>query len=84
VNKLPDDHDVYRLLNLDFNRLEGRIHRPQLNAVVPPAVGGDGLLRVLLLDGEPAAVLARAVRAQLHEHDPALARARRTRAEQAP
>ena len=58
--------------------------RQQLNAVVPPAVGGHGLLGVVLLDGEQAAVLARAVRAQLHEHDPALARARRTRAEQAP
>ena len=36
------------------------------------------------LTGEPAAVLARAVRGQLHEYDPALPRARRTRAEQAP
>ena len=31
---------------------------------MPPAVGGDGLLRVVLLDGEAAAVLARATSAE--------------------
>jgi hypothetical protein len=52
-----------RIADLERDRLERRIERQQLNAVVPPAVGGDRRicrwLRVALLDGEPAAVLAR-------------------------
>jgi hypothetical protein len=39
---------------------------------VTPAVGFAGLRLVVLIDGEPAAVLARAERRELHEHDPAL------------
>ncbi len=55
-----------------------------MNAIVPPAVGGAGLIRLVLLYGERAAVLARRERREMREHDPALAVARRTRAENAP
>ena len=51
---------------------------------MPPALGGDALLRVILLHGEPAAVLPRAERVELHEHDPPFARARRAGAKEAP
>ncbi len=81
---ITHDRKVPRILRLERDRLERRIQRQELNAVVPPAVGGDRLLRVVLLDGEPAAVLLRAERRELHEHDPTLARARRPRAEQPP
>ncbi len=49
-------------------------------------LGDDGsmLSALVLIDGEPAAVLARAVRRELHENYPALVRARRTWAERAP
>jgi len=76
-----DGREVSRILRLERDRLKRRIHREELNAVVPPAGGGDGLLGVVLLDGEPAAVLDRAECRELHEHDPALAQAHRTRVE---
>ena len=79
-----NNHEIVSPLRLERDRLERRIHWQQLNAVVPPAVGGDGLFQVVLLDGEPAAVLTRAQRRELHKHDPALAGARPTRTEKAP
>jgi hypothetical protein len=57
---LPEDREVARVFQFERYRLERGIQRQQLNAVVPPAVGGDGLLRVVLLDGEAAAALTRA------------------------
>jgi hypothetical protein len=37
-----------RVIRFERHRLESRIHRHALNTVVPPIVGGEGLLRVAL------------------------------------
>ncbi len=67
--ELPDDHGDPRVLLLARDGLERLIERQELNRVVSPAVGGDRLFPVVFLDGESAAVLARAERRELHEHD---------------